>query len=172
MENGRQEQGLIEGEGLENSNFPPKPEIGGEGPSEMGKGVGPSLTPAEGEEQDSEESQADGESGPHPTSEDTSASLHIVEEGSSETSLPDAQPFLKRTVSELSSPEVAKASEKRGRIEVGTATSPVEMPSTCSTTDQCSFLNIALQSTPLEKWGDRAFRRSETLDSPPNCYET
>lgn len=169
-ENGRQEV-IIEGEGLENSNFPPKTVSGGEEPSEAGKGEGPGLTPAEGEEQENMESQAAGESGPEHTSEDTTYSLQIVEDGSSEASLPDAQPFLKRNASDLSSPEVAENSEKRGRIDVGTTISPVERPNACSTADQCSFISISLQSTPRERLGNDAFRRSETLDSPPNCYE-
>lgn len=170
-ENGGQEV-IIEKEGLENSNFPPKPVTGGEGPGEAGKGEGPGLTQDKEEEQQEEmESQAAGESGPESSTVNTTGSLKIVEDRSSETSLPDAQPFLKRNASEMSSPKEDKT-EKKGRIDMGTTTSPEEVPNVGSPTDQCSFLTISLQSTPRERRGNNAFRRSETLDSPPNCFET
>lgn len=167
-ENGRQEKVLIEGEGLENSNFPPNPNIGGEEPDEAGKGEGPGLTPPVGKEQESGECQAAGGSGPSTTSGDTTGSLHIVEEGSSEISLsPDKQPFPKRTASAMSGSELLEALEKRGRTDVGDAASLGELPSVSASYDQCSFLTIALQSTPREKPPDVALWRAETLDSPP-----
>lgn len=150
-----------------NSNFPPKPVIGGE------QGEGPGLNPAESVEERAGESQAAGGAGLNPPSGDSTTSLITVEDDeSSDTSLPPDQPCLKRTASELSGSE-ADATEKRGRPEVESYSPAEEQPRVfpSSSPNQCSFLNIALQSTPYEHRGDLAFRRKDSQASPPNCSE-
>ena len=183
QENGRKVtvEVLIEEEGLGNSNLPPKSVVGGEEPGEVGQGEGPGSNSAEGAAEGDRESQAAGGAGQESTvsglsATDSTASLITVDDeqeqaGSSDTSLPNAQPNLKRTASELSSSEANAASEKKGRAELVSYSSPVEQlgafPS--SSPNQCSFLGIALQSTPLEKRADIAFRRKESQASPPDC---
>ena len=74
----------------------------------------------------------------------------------------------KRTASELSSSE-ADASEKRGRPEVESYSPAEEQPRVfpSSSPNQCSFLNIALQSTPFNLLNSYGFtdknNRSELL---------
>lgn len=177
QENGSQvtDKVQIEEEGLGISNFPPKPVVGGEEPGEAGQEGGAGITPQVGVAKGDGESQAAGGAGLDSSESDSITSLIIVDEEqegeSSNNSLPDAQPSLKRMVSELSSSEADESSEKRGRAEPDSYSSPVEQdrafPS--SSPDQYSFLNIVLQSTPFEQRADIAFRRAGSQASPPNC---
>lgn len=158
----------LEEKAVGNSNFPPKPVVGG------GQGEGPGLSPAESIEERAGESQAAGGTGLDSPSGDSSTSLITVEDDdeSGDTSLPPDQPCLKRTASELSSSE-ADATEKRGRPEVESYSPAEEQPRVfpSSSPNQCSFLKIALQSTPFEHRGDLAFRRTESQASTPGCSE-
>lgn len=157
----------LEEKAVGNSNFLPKPVVGGE------QGEGPGLNPAESVEERAEESQAAGGAGLDSPNGDSTTSLITVEDSeSSDTSLPPDQPCLKRTASELSGSE-ADATEKRGRPEAESYSPAEEQPRVfpSSSPNQCSFLNIALQSTPFEHRGDLAFQRTESQASPPDCNE-
>ncbi|TWW52966.1 hypothetical protein D4764_07G0000990 [Takifugu flavidus] len=154
-----------------NSNLPPKPVIGGEESSEVGQREGPGPHPFEADMELGRSHQADSGVRPASTDDDSTRSLHIVEEEQSSTSLPDAQPSSKRTASELSNSGAESASEKRGRAESEHHSPPVDQDSgsSSSSSNECSFLNVALQSTPLRKRADFAFRRTDSQSLPPGC---
>ncbi len=118
-ENGCQEtvEVLIEELEPKNSNLPPTAAIGGEEHVEAGQGEAPGITATEGD--------GDESSGTGPES------LVIDEGASSDASLPDGQPNLKRAASELSSSEAETASEKRGRAEPSSDSSSVEEAHVC-----------------------------------------
>ena len=175
-ENGRQAQmeeaqpQVLEG----NSKNLPGPVVGGSENSGEEQEEEPTVDPTEGETNTEEDRPETTGAGLDSTDDSTTVSLITVEDESGESSdfsLPDAQPGLKRPVSELSSSEAEPASDKRGRSELNSEGDSVEqfVASTLSSPNECSFLNIALQSTPFEQRADLAFGRNGSQTSPPNC---
>lgn len=170
-ENGQTELVLIDLEG--NSNLPPKPVIGGEEANrvEPGEEPGPSTEPVEGDGELAGKDQMAGETPPSSIGECSIRSLHIMEEEHSPSpSSSDAQPGVKRTASELSTSGGNAASEKRGRAEPEPHSLLVDQDSNSSSSSSnlCSFLSIALQSTPLESRANFGFRRTDPQSSPPD----
>ncbi|KAM3619115.1 uncharacterized protein V6R79_003232 [Siganus canaliculatus] len=164
----------IEEAELGNSNFPPKPVVGGNEFREAGQEEGLGLSQTDSTINGAVESQLESRAGNDSSTADSTTSLITVDdESSSDTPLPDAQPNFKRTASELSSSEAEEAVEKKGRGEVDLHEPLVEQvePPSSSSLDQCSFLNIALQSTPLEQRANFGFGRTGSLTSPPDCKE-
>ena len=141
---------LIDAAGPENSNFPPKPVIGGEEQMEAGNGEGPEMSPLP--ESNEKAMQAEG-----------GATLNDEEmESSEDATLPDAQ-LAKRPASELS-PDISIVMEKRGRLgnfsEHSSEEEPRVFPS--DSPNEVSFLNIALQSTPKDLMLNKTLQQRPT----------
>lgn len=136
---------LIEEAGLENSNLPPNPLIGGQGTGVAGVGEGPAIAPQVESEEEDGAMQAEGGASP-----DSNSGIENEESmgDSDDAPLPNAQQP-KRPISELSS-ESPGVSQKRGRAGKYSNSSSVEEPRVfpSNSPNEVSFLTIALQSTP------------------------
>lgn len=161
-QNGGQDEAvreLIEEAGLENSNLPPNPVIGGEGPVEAGEGEGPAAAPQVENREEAVAVQAEGGASSVTGSEQK---FGQSQSDSEDVPLPNAQPA-KRLISELSS-ESPGASEKRGRAESYSDSSSVEEPRVfpSNSPNEVSFLTIALQSTPKDSKLNATLRQRPT----------
>ena len=132
---------LIEEAGLGNSNLPPNPAIGSNGPGEAGEGEEPADPPSTETSSGEEVMQVEGGAILKETT---------IQENSEEAPLPDAQQN-KRPASELSS-ESPVVSERRGRAGNFSDSSSVEEPRVfpSDSPNEVSFLTLALQSTPKD----------------------
>lgn len=144
----------LEEAGLENSNLPPNPAIGGL-TGEEGEGEGPAAAPSGESVEGDGVMQAEGGAS---SESDITQSL----DDSNDAPLPNAQPT-KRLASELSSESIV-ASEKRGRVVALSDSSSVEelrvFPS--NSPNEVSFLSIALQSTPKDSKLNATLRQRPT----------